>query len=152
MPRWTKKGRPKLPAAGDSARPKAAKEAAVKTGWTGLFRERRRDTRLVEENQVTIELLTDGRTTPEKTSQNALTRDISPGGVRLVTNTLLPVETLLTMEIVLARLNRAVRAMGVVRWTRSVSGEEMFESGIEFTQISPEDKMLLLEHTYKKKG
>jgi hypothetical protein len=27
----------------------------------------------------------------------------------------------------------------------------MFESGVEFTQISPEDKMLLLEHTYKKR-
>jgi len=28
----------------------------------------------------------------------------------------------------------------------------MFEIGIEFTQISPDDKMLLLEHTYKKRG
>ncbi len=118
----------------------------------GLFRERRRDSRLIEENKIAIELLTDGRTTAGKTINNALTKDISPGGVRVVTNMLLPVDTLLKMEIVLSGIHRLVRAMGVVRWTRSIYEEEMFESGIEFTQISPEEKMLLLEHTYKKRG
>jgi c-di-GMP-binding flagellar brake protein YcgR len=117
-----------------------------------LFRERRRDSRLIEENKIAIELLTDGRTTAGKTINNALTKDISPGGVRVVTNMLLPVDTLLKMEIVLSGIHRLVRAMGVVRWTRSIYEEEMFESGIEFTQISPEEKMLLLEHTYKKRG
>jgi c-di-GMP-binding flagellar brake protein YcgR len=113
--------------------------------------ERRLDSRVREEDKVVLELLTDGRPPTEKTLLNALTRDVSPGGTRLVTNTLLPVGTLLKMEIALSRRRRLVRAMGVVRWARSMFEEEWFEIGVEFIQVSPEDKMLLLEHTYKKK-
>lgn len=115
-------------------------------------RERRRDSRVKEEDKVAIELLTNGQPPTEKTVLNALTKDISPGGVRLTTNKLLPVNTLLKIEVVLSRRRRVVRAMGIVRWARTVYDEEMFEIGVEFTQISPDDKMLLLEHTYKKRG
>ena len=115
-------------------------------------RERRRDSRVNEEDKVAIELLTNGQPPTEKTVLNALTKDISPGGVRLTTNKLLPVNTLLKIEVVLSRRRRVVQAMGIVRWARTVYDEEMFEIGVEFTQISPDDKMLLLEHTYKKRG
>jgi len=115
-------------------------------------RERRRDSRVKEEDKVAIELLTNGQPPTEITVLNALTKDISPGGVRLTTNKLLPVNTLLKIEVVLSRRRRVVRAMGIVRWARTVYDEEMFEIGVEFTQISPDDKMLLLEHTYKKRG
>jgi len=117
------------------------------------FRERRRDSRKNEEDKVRIELLTNGRPPVDKTIINALTKEISPGGVRLLTNVLLPVNTLLKMEIVLSQRRRVVNAMGIVRWwARSIFAEELLEIGIEFTQISPDDKMLLLEHTYKKRG
>ena len=119
--------------------------------WPG--QERRRDRRVKEEDKVVIELLTDGQPPAERTIINALTKDISPGGVRLTTHLLLPVNTLLKMEIVLSRRRRVVNVMGIVRWwARSIYAEELFEIGIEFTQISPDDKMLLLEHTYKKRG
>jgi len=114
--------------------------------------ERRRDSRINEEDKVVIELLTNGQPPDERTILNALTKEISPGGVRLTTNTLLPVNTLLKMDVVLSRRRRIVHAVGIVRWARTVYDEEMFEIGIEFTQISPDDKMLLLEHTYKKRG
>lgn len=115
--------------------------------------ERRLDSRVKEEDKVVIELLTNGQPPAEKTILNALTKDISPGGVRLTTNVLLPVNTLLKMEIVLSRRRRLVTVMGTVRWwARSIYADELFEIGIEFTQISPDDKMLLLEHTYKKRG
>jgi len=114
--------------------------------------ERRRDSRIKEEDKVVIELLTNGQPPDERTILNALTKEISPGGVRLTTNTLLPVNTLLKMDVVLSRRRRIVHAVGIVRWARTVYDEEMFEIGIEFTQISPDDKMLLLEHTYKKRG
>jgi c-di-GMP-binding flagellar brake protein YcgR len=143
MLKWMKKGRPEPAAAGQPARPESER--------AGRARERRRDSRLIEENKVSIERLSGGRSASEKMTLNALTKDISPGGVRLVTRLPLPDESLLMMEIVLSGLHRVVRAMGAVRWSRSVAGEEMFESGVEFTQISPEDKMLLLEHTYKKR-
>ncbi len=115
-------------------------------------RERRRESRIKEEDKVVIELLTNGQTPDDKSIINALTKDISPGGIRIMTNMLLPVSTLLKMEIVLSQRRRRVHTMGIVRWARSVYEEELFEMGIEFTQISPEDKMLLLEHTYRKRG
>lgn len=114
--------------------------------------ERRRDSRIKEEDKVVIELLTNGQPPAEKTILNALTKDISPGGVRLTTNMLLPLNTLLKVEVVLSRRRRVVQATGIVRWARTIYDEEMFEIGIEFTQISPDDKMLLLEHTYKKRA
>jgi c-di-GMP-binding flagellar brake protein YcgR len=114
-------------------------------------RERRRESRIKEEDKVLIELLTNGQTPEDMSIVNALTKDISPGGVRIMTNVKLPENTLLKMEIVLSQRRRRLRAMGIVRWARNVYGEDLFEMGIEFSQISPEDKMLLLEHTYRKK-
>jgi c-di-GMP-binding flagellar brake protein YcgR len=117
--------------------------------WQG--RDRRQDRRVDEEDKVVIELLTDGRPPAEKMVINALTKDISPGGVRLTINQRLPLNTLVRLEIVLSNRRRVIQVMGAVRWTRSLYEETLFETGIEFTRISPDDKMLLLEHTYKKR-
>jgi c-di-GMP-binding flagellar brake protein YcgR len=116
-----------------------------------IIRERRRESRINEEDKVVIELLTNGQTPEDMSTINALTKDISPGGVRIMSNLLLPAGTPLKMEIVLSQRRRRIHTMGVVRWARSVYEEELFEMGIEFSQISPEDKMLLLEHTYRKR-
>ena len=114
-------------------------------------RERRRESRILEEDKVVIELLTNGQIPGDESVINALTKDISPGGIRIMTNVLLPVGTLLKLEIVLSQRRRRLHATGAVRWARSVYEEELYEMGIEFDHISPEDKMLLLEHTYRKK-
>jgi c-di-GMP-binding flagellar brake protein YcgR len=153
MSRLRKKGQKQAPSGVESARLKSLEvEMRKKKETARQARERRRDSRINEEDKVLIELLTNGRPPADKTIINALTKDLSPGGVRLLTDVLLPVDTLLKMEIVLSRRRRVVHAMGMVRWARTMYEEEMFEIGIEFTQISPDDKMLLLEHTYKKRG
>jgi c-di-GMP-binding flagellar brake protein YcgR len=151
MPKLRKKGQKKPPPAPEAKRlnhEEAEMRKEKEPTWPG--RERRRESRIKEEDKVAIELLTNGQTPADKSIINALTKDISPGGVRIMTNMLLPVNTLLKMEIVLSQRRRRVHTMGVVRWARSVYEEELFEMGIEFTQISSEDKMLLLEHTYRK--
>jgi hypothetical protein len=154
MPRWRKKVGKKAPSDNGADRlnsPEGEMPPKKQLAWPG--HERRRDSRINEEDKVVIELLTDGQPPAEKTIINALTKDISPGGVRLTTHLLLPVNTLLKMEIVLSRRRRVINVTGIVRWwARSLLAEELFEIGIEFTQISPEDKMLLLEHTYRKKS
>ncbi|HUU36820.1 MAG TPA: PilZ domain-containing protein [Candidatus Desulfaltia sp.] len=122
-----------------------------KKGPAWPTRERRQESRVNEEDKVVIELLTNGQTPEDKSIINALSKDISPGGVRIMTNTLLPVNTLLKIEIVLSNRRRRLHTMGVVRWARSVYEEELYEMGIQFSRISPEDKMLLLEHTYRKR-
>lgn len=113
--------------------------------------ERRKDSRFNEEDKVVIELLLDVKLPPEKRIFSALTKDISPGGVRLMTNAALPVDTPVRMEIALSKRHKLIRAKGKVRWSRSVYEEEMFEMGVEFTEIALEDKMILLEHTYRKR-
>jgi len=116
-----------------------------------LAKERRRESRVNEEDKVVLELLSDPGFSGEKRSLNALTKDISPGGVRLMTNVNLPAGTRVGLEIALARRRKLVRAVGSVRWSRSVYEEELFELGVEFTEISPEDKFILLDHTYRKR-
>jgi c-di-GMP-binding flagellar brake protein YcgR len=154
MARLRKKDRKKDPSGVEAARLKSPEgEMRNKKEAAPHFRERRGDSRINEEDKVVIELLTNGRPPADKTIIYALTKDISPGGVRLTTNMPLPVNTLLKLEIVLSQRRRAVHVMGIVRWwARSMNEEELFEIGIEFTKISPDNKMLLLEHTYKKSG
>jgi c-di-GMP-binding flagellar brake protein YcgR len=112
--------------------------------------EKRKDSRIREEDKVVVELLSEIDPPPAKRVFNALTKDISPGGIRLMTNVILPVNSLVRMELVLSKRRKLIQATGKVRWTRSVYGEELFEMGVEFTEIDLEDKMVLLEHTYKK--
>jgi c-di-GMP-binding flagellar brake protein YcgR len=111
----------------------------------------RREARVSGEDKVVIELLTNGRPPLEKTTVNALTKDISPGGVRIMSDVSLPLGTLIKMEIALRQRRRLIQATGIVRWTRSVYEEDLFEMGVEFKDISPDYKMSLLEHTYRKR-
>jgi c-di-GMP-binding flagellar brake protein YcgR len=113
--------------------------------------ERRKDSRVSEEDKVVIELFPDLQPPPQKKIFSALTKDISPGGVRLMTNVALPVNTPVRMEIVLSKRRKLIQATGIVRWSRSVYEADLFEMGVEFTEIALEDKMILLEHTYKKR-
>ncbi len=111
--------------------------------------ERRIDSRIREEDKVVVELLSDIDPPPTKKVFNALTKDISPGGVRLMTNILLPVGSLIKMELALSKRRKLIQATGKICWSRSIYSEELFEMGVEFTEIALEDKMALLEHTYK---
>jgi c-di-GMP-binding flagellar brake protein YcgR len=114
-------------------------------------RDRRTDSRVDEENRVVIELLSNSNPSAEVNIFNALTKDISPGGVRILANQELPPGTPVRLEIALPRSRRLIRGKGKISWTRSVSEKELFEVGIEFTQIPLKDKITLLEHTYRKR-
>lgn len=118
---------------------------------TWLAKERRKESRVKEEDKVVIEILANGRFSSQKRIFNALTKDVSPGGVRVMTTLALPSDTAVRIEIALPRRRKLIKAAGVVRWSRSVYEEELFEMGVEFTQISTEDKIILLEHTYRKR-
>ena len=114
-------------------------------------KEKRKENRVLEEDKVSLELLGDVDLPAGAKTINALTKDISPGGVRIMTNVDLPAGTLVRMEIVLSKRRKLLQVVGLVRWSRSVYEEAFFEMGVEFTQIAPEDKMTLLEHAYRNK-
>lgn len=110
---------------------------------------KRRENRIQEEDKVSIKLLSDVDLPGGMKAVNALTKDISPGGVRIMANAGLPVGTLVRMEIVLSKRRKLLQVVGVVRWCRSVYEDAFFEMGVEFSEIAPEDKMTLLEHVYR---
>lgn len=114
-------------------------------------RERRAESRINEEDKVTVEIVAPGPPGGEDLAINALTRDISAGGVKIMTNVRLTAGTELRLSVALSGRRRLIRARGVVRWSRSIYEEDLFEMGVEFTLLSPDDRVCLLEHIYKRR-
>jgi uncharacterized protein (TIGR02266 family) len=112
--------------------------------------ERRLESRVNEEDKVTVEVVSDLGGASEEQAVNALTRDISAGGVKIMTNVRLPDETPLRLAIALSGRRKLIRAEGIVRWSKSVYEEDLYEMGVEFTKLSPEDRVTLLEHVYNR--
>lgn len=114
--------------------------------------ERRGDSRINEEDKVSVEILSGENPSAQIPPINALTKDISPGGVRIMSGVRLEAGTRVRLEIVLSGRRRLIKVKGIVRWFRSVYEEDLFEMGIEFAGLTPEDRVSLLEHVYKKRG
>ena len=113
--------------------------------------QRRHDSRISEENRVQVEILSGENPFAQIPPINALTKDISPGGVRIMSGVKLEAGTRVRLEIILSGRRRLIKVKGVVRWSRSVYEEELFEMGIEFNELTPDDRVSLLEHVYKKR-
>ena len=93
--------------------------------------EKRKAKRIIEENKVKI---------------TRIYKDKLPGGVRIQGNTFLPINTLLKIELSLKEPLRLISAIGKVRWVKRRYTEELFETGIEFMEMSPGSNNVLKEH------
>ena len=113
--------------------------------------ERRGDSRVSEEDKISVEILSGENPSAELPPINALTKDISPGGVRIMSSVKLEAGTRVRLEIVLSGRRRVITVNGVVRWSRNIYEEDLFEMGVEFAGLSPEDRLSLLEHVYRKR-
>jgi CRP/FNR family cyclic AMP-dependent transcriptional regulator len=72
--------------------------------------------------------------------------NLAKGGLFVKTQKVLPVDTLLNLELTLPRTDRAVHTTGKVIWTRAenMSSDKMPPGmGIQFVYIDPEDERLL---------
>ena len=72
--------------------------------------------------------------------------NLAKGGLFVKTNKVLPVDTLLNLELTLPKADRAVHTTGKVIWNRAenTSSEKMPPGmGIQFVDIDPEDERLL---------
>jgi len=78
----------------------------------------------------------------------ALTKDISMSGVKIQTDADLPINSLLRIEMALAKSHRLVSVIGKVKWIKQLYGNEVFEMGVEFVDTPPDRVMALLEHLY----
>ena len=110
--------------------------------------DKRREKRVEEETKVTIRILPEDKYAHDKNVVFALTKDISSGGLKILTDKMLPVDTLLNIELTLAKLRKLVTVNGRVRWVKRLYDDEVFEMGLEFVNTPPESVMLLLENIY----
>ncbi len=114
-----------------------------------MFKEKRKERRIREENRVIIEI--PGKGGPEGSPElNALTQDISLGGARiLIMDEFFPVGSFLKMTLYLSRSRQLVKVHGRVRWARTIENG-FYEMGVEFEHGIPASVMALINHLYKK--
>jgi len=112
------------------------------------MRENRKDKRIAEENRVVIEL---PGTPPgdEPRVVNALTKDISLGGARMITDRFFEVGSSLRITLYLSKSKQIIKARGDVRWNRMVE-DGIYEMGVEFEHGIPTGVLILINHLYGK--
>jgi uncharacterized protein (TIGR02266 family) len=110
--------------------------------------EKRKEKRIEEEIKVAIKLLPEDKYQHNKNIVYALTKDISSGGVKIVTDKMLPIDTLLKLELTLAKIRKLVQATAKVRWVNRLYDDDVFEMGLEFVDTPADSVMLLLEYIY----
>ncbi len=112
------------------------------------MREKRKDKRIAEENRVVIEL-PGPSPAAEARPVNALTKDISLGGARVVTDRFFEVGSSLRMTLYLSKSKQVVKVRGDVRWNRMVE-DGIYEMGVEFEHGIPTGVLVLINHLYGK--
>ncbi len=112
------------------------------------MREKRKDKRIAEENRVVIELPAPSPAA-EARPVNALTKDISLGGARVVTDRFFEVGSSLRMTLYLSKSKQVVKVRGDVRWNRMVE-DGIYEMGVEFEHGIPTGVLVLINHLYGK--
>lgn len=95
-----------------------------------VMQEKRKMPRIKEENAITMIIISDRKNFSR--IQNGRTKDISASGVRIQTETLLPVDALLSIDLTLTKLEQRINAIGKVRWVRKINEDETYEAGVEF--------------------
>lgn len=111
--------------------------------------ERRKEPRKREENKVTIEVLSGDVDSPAGKAVHALTQDISTGGLRVLTDVGFKVGARLKLRVVLTKTHKVLDLEGTVRWSKSVYENELYEIGIEFHAVNPDQTLILLKHVYE---
>jgi len=72
-----------------------------------------------------------------------LTKNVSLGGLRCLSQTVFPVSTDVTVDLVLSQGEAPCTVTGRAVWLRIVPHSDQFDVGIAFTSISPETKRRL---------
>lgn len=112
------------------------------------MRDNRKDKRISEENRIAIEIPGSASATEPRVI-NALTKDISLGGARIVTDRLFEVGSSLRMSLYLSKSKQIVKVQADVRWNRMVE-DGLYEIGVEFEHGIPTGVMVLINHLYGK--
>ncbi len=111
--------------------------------------ERRKEPRLEDLNELTVEPRLADKLGLEKKPYFARTKDASASGLRLECEVRFPVDTLLNIKLLSLKTGKTIQAAGIVRWAAKLEGRERYEMGVEFEETPVKTIMSLLEHIYK---
>ncbi len=112
--------------------------------------EKRKDKRIKEENRVFIE--EPGApfvNEPVPCLTNALTRDISLSGARIMTDRCYKEGQILNMSLILSKSKQIIRIRAEVRSVYEIE-EGLYEIGVMFEHGVPTSVTALLNHLYRK--
>ena len=76
-------------------------------------------------------------------------KDISVSGARIQGNILLPVDTILKLDITLKNLQQKITTTGKVKWNKVIIENESYEAGVEFVDTLDEEIQNLQEQMQK---
>lgn len=114
------------------------------------MKDKRREKRVKEENKLICHVVSDNKNVNCKKIFYTLTKDISLGGVNIRTDTFLPIDTVVKIELSLPKMQKIVSVRGKVKWAKSLYGDEVYEIGLEFMDTPPNAIVSLIGHLYSK--
>jgi hypothetical protein len=97
------------------------------------MQERRWMLRLKEENEITINIFSKEESFPKKEIPYN-SKDISVYGAKIQGDILLPVDTIIKIDIILNDLQKKITTIGKVKWNKFIIENESYETGIEFVE------------------
>jgi hypothetical protein len=112
-------------------------------------KERRREPRLEDTNDISIEPCQAEKLGIEERMYHARTKNASPSGLKVQSEVQFPVDTLLNIKLKSPKTGKLIQATGKVKWVTRLEEGEAFEIGVEFVDTSINTIMDLLEHIYK---
>ncbi len=112
------------------------------------MKDKRRDVRILEENKVVVSLMTGEVRPGSPTVFYSLTRDISVGGVRIMTSARLHPGARVRLDLTLGRSRKRIRGVAEVRWIREIYDGEVFEVGLQFADLDPDAEFALMDHIF----
>jgi PilZ domain. len=120
-------------------------DSGVKKEERTVNAERRRASRLQEDNDVTITIISEEIHLPKERTFYNLSKDISVSGIRIQTSIYLPINTHLEIKITLKDPPQIITAFAKVVWIQGLSEFNFYEAGLEFVNTSNE-MIQQLEH------
>jgi hypothetical protein len=108
--------------------------------------EKRRASRVEEKDRIAIEVISENEEFRSKKIYYVLSKDISPYGVKIQTDTFFPVKSSLILKIFLENPQSIIKLHGKVRWIECHYAHESYMIGIEFDGTSSETIELLEEY------
>jgi len=113
------------------------------------MKERRREFRKAKENEISLGLINHKNAEIFSEISTGLTKNLSLNGMKVVLSRVYPVNTQVKLILPIQGNNtRILRIKGKVIWNIDAEDSEFKESGIEFTDISPVQSLILLGHLF----